>query len=295
MTHAKPIGVRAPGVRAVRILVALVDPPVASSLPGSVPCTVVAGDHGGASTVSRNAPITGTAGDSTRSLQLSEQQIASFDTFGFLVLPGLFAAEIDRIDAGFEEVFARERATTLDPENEFHNSRDPRYERETRWIIPVFIDKSENLSWLRDDSRVDAIARALLAERYVYAESDGNTFNCDVYWHLDAYGAAAAQRHIKLFFYLDPLRHDTGALRVIPGSHHDGPYTKTLRRRLVADPKKVPDVFGVGVDEIPSHTLETNPGDLVVLNFRTLHGSFNGPVRRRLFTVNFAAPAVADA
>jgi ectoine hydroxylase-related dioxygenase (phytanoyl-CoA dioxygenase family) len=245
--------------------------------------------------MSPNDPTLGTSVESTRSLQLSEQQIASFDTFGFLVLPGLFAGEIRGIEAGFEEVFDREAATTLDPENEFHKSRDPRYERETRWIIPVFIDKSEKLSWLRDDSRVDAIARALLGETYTYAESDGNTFNCDVYWHLDAYGAAADRRHIKLFFYLDPLRHDTGALRVIPGSHHKGQYTKTLRRRLVADPKKVPDVFGVGVDEIPSCTLETNPGDLIVLDFRTLHGSFNGHIRRRLFTVNFAAASAADA
>jgi ectoine hydroxylase-related dioxygenase (phytanoyl-CoA dioxygenase family) len=211
------------------------------------------------------------------------------------VLPGLFTPEIGTIEAGFEEVFEREKATTLDPTNEFHNSRDPRYEQETRWIIPVFIDKSEKLSWLRSDDRIDAIARGLLGADYVYAESDGNTFNCDVYWHLDAYGAAADRRHIKLFFYLDPLRHDTGALRVIPGSHHPGPYTKQLRRRLVADPKNVPGVLGVGVDEIPSYTLETNPGDLVVTDFRTLHGSFNGQVRRRLFTVNFAEPASVDA
>jgi ectoine hydroxylase-related dioxygenase (phytanoyl-CoA dioxygenase family) len=222
--------------------------------------------------------------------QLSEQDVAAFNTFGFLVLPGLFAPEIDTIESGFEEVFEREKATTLDPANEFHNSRDPRFEQETRWIIPVFIDKSEKLSWLRHDDRVDAVARGLLGADYAYAESDGNTFNCDVYWHLDAYGAAADRRHIKLFFYLDPLRHDTGALRVIPGSHHPGPYTKQLRRRLVADPKNVPGVLGVGVDEIPSFTLETNPGDLVVTDFRTLHGSFNGQVRRRLFTVNFAEP-----
>lgn len=222
--------------------------------------------------------------------QLTPQQIARFETFGFLVLPSLFASEIQRIEEGFEEVFGNEESHTLDPENEFHNARDPRYERETRWIVPVFIDKSPKLSWLRHDFRVDGIARALLGDDYSYAESDGNLFNCDVYWHLDAYGAFADHRHIKMFFYLDPLRHDEGALRVIPGSHHIGPYTKMLRRQLTKDPKQVPDVLGLDVDQVPSFTLEVRPGDLIVSDFRLLHGSFNGRVRRRLFTVNFGAP-----
>ena len=36
----------------------------------------------------------------------------------------------------------------------------------------------------------------------------------------------------------------------------------------------------------------STPGDLIVGNFRTLHGSFNGAPRRRLFTVNFSAAQV---
>jgi hypothetical protein len=40
---------------------------------------------------------------------------------------------------------------------------------------------------------------------------------------------------------------------------------------------------------VPSWTVDVDPGDLVVGNFRTMHASFNGGVRRRLFTMNFAA------
>jgi hypothetical protein len=224
-------------------------------------------------------------------IRITPQQVNWFETFGYLVLPGWFADDMPRIREGFEDVFAREEAQLLDPENEFHRTSDPQYQRETRWIIPAFLDKSDKLAWLRQDRRLDAIPRALLGDDYEYAESDGNLFNCDVYWHLDAYGATASALHIKVFFYLDELRHEAGALRVIPGSHHSGGYTAALFRQLTKDPERVPEIFGVDIDEIPSSTLEIAPGDLIVTNFRTMHGSFNGGARRRLFTVNFRAGA----
>ncbi len=227
----------------------------------------------------------------SQALEISPQQVTWFETFGFLVLRGVFSKDMARIREGFEEVFANEEAQLLDPENEFHRTSNPSYERETRWIIPAFIDRSTNLEWLRHDARLDAIPRALLGDGYEYAESDGNLFNCDVLWHMDAYGATADVAHVKVYFYLDALRRDAGSLRVIPGSHHRGGYMGALVRRLTDDPERVPEILGVELDEIPSSALEVNPGDLIVTNFKTLHGSFNGGVRRRLFTVNFRAGA----
>jgi hypothetical protein len=220
---------------------------------------------------------------------LTKSQVAYFKTFGFLKIPTLFALDMDRIREGFEEVFANEPSELLDPRNPYHRARDPRYEEETREIIPAFIDRSSKLSWLRDDPRTVAVAKGLLGDGYAYAESDGNLFNCDVYWHFDAYGAIEGVEHIKLSFYLDELHHDTGALRVIPGSHFESTYAKKLYRGIAHKPARVRDYYGVSVEEIPSWTLDVTPGDLIVGNFRTLHGSFNGAARRRLFTVNFSA------
>ncbi len=225
--------------------------------------------------------------EALRQLELTPQHVAWFETFGYLVLRGWFADDMPRIREGFEEVFDREEAQLLDPDNEYHRTDDPEFQRETRWIIPAFVDRSEKLEWLRRDPRLDAVARALVGNGYGYAESDGNLFNCNVYWHMDAYGAAADAKHIKAFFYLDPLGHDSGALRVIPGSHLGGPYTAALFRQLVKDPEQIPDLLGVGIDGIPSVTLELEPGDLIVTNFRTLHASFQGGARRRLFTMNY--------
>jgi Phytanoyl-CoA dioxygenase (PhyH) len=221
---------------------------------------------------------------------LADQQVTYFKTFGFLKVPGLFARDVERIGKGFEDVFAAETPEVLDPANPYHRTRHERYEGETRTIIRQFVDKSPDLRWLRHDGRVLGVVRSLLGDRFVYAESDGNLFNCDVYWHIDVYGAAANVEHVKLSFYLDPLRGDTGALRVIPGSHFVGTgYAGALYKHLSREPRRVTEHVGVEVDEVPSWTVEVDPGDLVVGNFRTMHASFNGGLRRRLFTMNYSA------
>jgi Phytanoyl-CoA dioxygenase (PhyH) len=220
-------------------------------------------------------------------LGLTAQQLAWFETFGFVVLRDVFTDDIPKIREGFEEIFANEDAVLLDPENEFHRTSDPEFQQETRWIIPAFIDRSEKLAWLREDARLDAIPRSILGDGYQYAESDGNLFNCDVLWHMDLYGATNDTKHVKVYFYLDPLQREAGSLRVIPGSHHTGGWMGALVKQLTLDPKQVPDVLGVELDEIPSSALEVNPGDVIVTDFKTVHGSFNGGARRRLFTINF--------
>ena len=138
-------------------------------------------------------------------------------------------------------------------------------------------------------SAVLGVAQGLLGDRYLYAESDGNLFNCDVYWHLDVYGAAPDIEHIKMSFYLDQLRKDNGALRVIPGSHFARTsYARELYKQLSHEPNRVPEHVGVEVDEIPAWVVDVDPGDLIVGNFRTMHASFDGGACRRLFTMNFS-------
>ena len=78
-----------------------------------------------------------------------------------------------------------------------------------------------------------------------------------------------------------------GCMRVIPGTHiEDSPYTVSLRQ-LFFDIEAAPQKVGVALDEIPAHTISVDPGDIVVGNFRTIHGSFQGGPRRRLITMDF--------
>ncbi|MGI9601702.1 MAG: phytanoyl-CoA dioxygenase family protein [Acidimicrobiales bacterium] len=218
---------------------------------------------------------------------LTDQQIRFFEAFGFLKVDGLFAPDVARIEAAFDAVFAAEDTPFyLPPENEFHETDDADYADTLRQIIPGFLDKSPELSWLKDDPRTVGAVRSLIGD-FVYAESDGNLFNCDVYWHTDLYGADASKENIKLFFYLDSLRADTGALRVLPGTHHhQGLYGQQMRSDLYT-PAKAAELYGIDLEAFPSHTIDVEPGDMIVMNFRVIHGSWHGAAGRKLFTVNY--------
>jgi ectoine hydroxylase-related dioxygenase (phytanoyl-CoA dioxygenase family) len=211
--------------------------------------------------------------------ELSQQQVRYFETFGYLVLPGLFRDEIDQISDAFEEVFATEGHPRMETYVELHGEQK-------RVIIPQFVTKHPVLDALRADPRVDNIVASLLGE-YEYAESDGNRFDCESLWHTDTYGAPMDTHHVKLSFYLDPLRADSGAIRVIPGSqYYLEPYGTRLRNGF-RESARIEQQFGVNASDIPSVALETDPGDLVVWDFRIMHGSYHGRVGRRLFSINF--------
>jgi hypothetical protein len=219
--------------------------------------------------------------------ELTPQQKTYFDAFGFLRLPGLFRDDIATLIAGFEEIFADEGLARTETHEQLHLERP-------RIIISDFIDKSDKLRPLLDDPRVIGVVTGLIGENYEYCNSDGNLFYCESSWHPDTYGAPLTRYHVKLSFYLDPLHGDSGAIRMIPGTNfNQTPFARQIRRNL-EDPTKIKDIYGVEPSQIPSWTLMSEPGDLIVWNFRTVHASFNGNERRRLFSINFREVEAGD-
>ena len=211
---------------------------------------------------------------------LTPQQVSFYETFGFLRLPGLFRDEIEEIDKGFEAVFADEHHPRMEIEVDLHRN-------EPRTMVPHFIDKHPALVGLRDDPRILGVVRSLLGPSFEYAESDGNLYFCDSEWHCDIYGSPMTVRHVKLSFYLDALRADSGAPRLIPGTNHwQSGFARNLRTSF-KEFGQIPSIYGVEGPDVPSVTLESNPGDLLMWDFRTLHASYFGRPRRRLFTLNF--------
>ena len=220
---------------------------------------------------------------------LTPQQIHFFETFGFLKLPGLVADDIAEIIGGFEDLFGNKDQPVWETKEALHGE-------EKRVIIPGFIEQSPRLAPLKDDPRVIGVAQSLLGPQYQWASSDGNLFYCESYWHPDTYAAPLNHYHVKMSFYLDELSGENGAIRVIPGSHfHNSTFARTLLKDL-DDPTHVEDVYGVHGNDVPSVTLNSSPGDVIVWNFRTIHASYNGGERRRLFSLNFgeAVPGTHD-
>jgi len=205
--------------------------------------------------------------------RLTEQQLAQFETFGYLGFPGLLADRAAAIIEEFETVWARHGGG--------HDGKP--HDEKSRSVVVQFLDQSEYLSTLLDDPRIHDIAASLLGDDFNYTGSDGNFYVGDTPWHSDGHGGRGGLRHIKIAFYLDPLTRDTGALRVIPGSHRVGdPWADQLEREI----SKSRDLWGLPGHQVPAQALETQPGDVVVFNHDTKHSTWGGSTRRRMFTMN---------
>lgn len=207
------------------------------------------------------------------STRLTDQQMAFFNTFGFLYFPGLLADCVDKIIDEFEAVW------TAHGGGHYGKLHD----RQNRSCIVPFPDQSEYLSSLLDDPRIHDIAASICGDDFNYTSGDGNFYAGDTNWHSDGYDGKRILS-IKIAFYLDPLTRDAGALRVIPGSHHVGnAYADALQR----DIRESGTIWGLPGHEVPALILETTPGDIVVFNHNLKHAAFGGSERRRMYTMNF--------
>ena len=201
--------------------------------------------------------------------ELTGAQREFFATFGFLHLPGLFAEESTRIEDAFEELI-RSRG------GDGHDGR-------ARLSVAPFLNHSEYLCSLLDDERLDAIARAFCGDGYQYWNSDGNYYVGDTPWHSDG-TLSNPVGFVKLALYLDPVDAESGALRVIPGSHREGePYAEAIDEQIRGER------FWGGLpgDRIPAVALASRPGDVVLFNQALKHSAWGGGTRRRMFTINY--------
>jgi ectoine hydroxylase-related dioxygenase (phytanoyl-CoA dioxygenase family) len=199
-----------------------------------------------------------------------------FDTFGFLYLPGLLADDIDWISAEFNAVWARRTGLHHDGVH--------------RTIYPdSFFNASSLLAQLIEHPVLSSVCEELLGPDIAFYGGDGNYYAGDTRWHRDVFSIPDGEegksivRHIKVAFYLDPLTPTTGALRVIPGSHH---LSDSFARELndLLDHKKTgPDVLP---QDVPAIALSTTPGDIVIFDHRMMHASFGGGPARRMFAMN---------
>ena len=202
------------------------------------------------------------------SFDVTEQQLRYYDTFGFLKFRGLFADEAEEIEAAFERVWAESGMTH---DHKKHSS------------LAQFADRSEYLSGLLDDPRVDGIVSAILGDDYNYRSSGGNYFVGDTNWHSDQFPNEPFQS-LKVAFYLDPVTSDTGCLRLIPGSCHWGDeFTASLNEVVPRGAQNHnEEVWGVRGSEVPAYAVESVPGDLLLFNEKTKHGSWGGSSSRRM-------------
>ena len=206
-------------------------------------------------------------------MQLTPQQQNFFETFGFLVFPGLLKDEIDWITAEFRAVF---------------DDKGLAHSPDQRTCVPCFIDQREKLSSLVDHPAIAGIAASLLGEDFNYMGSDGNYYTGDTGWHSDGWHDEG--RYLKIALYLDPVKKESGCLRVIPGTHRTD-----IKNWPARSAGGAPELWNVAQSEVPCVALESNPGDVVAFNHNLMHAAFGGNTERRMFTLNLSDHADTSA
>jgi hypothetical protein len=199
-----------------------------------------------------------------------DQAKAHFEAFGFVVFRGALADDLDWLLPEFEAVF---------------RDHGVQHDGSTRSAIVPFIDHRPRLRELVDHPFVADVFARLIAPDWNFSGSDGNYYTGDTRWHSD--GTHRLVRFVKLAVYLDPLTADTGALRLIPGTHRlDDTYAQAARQAAESE-----TLWGVGGAGVPAVAVSTQPGDVVAFDQNLMHSAWGGGARRRMFTLNACSTA----
>ncbi len=195
---------------------------------------------------------------------LTDSQLIHYETFGFVVL---------------REVFTRQEMDTLS--DEFDSGLSAAYAHrpfngtERHWLMMLGPDTPLFASLLEDE-RFSEVAEQLYGDDVFAVGCDANQYVGDTRWHPDhRIDPSEDCFGVKFAFYLDPVDGDSGALRVIPGSHKEPLHSeiKTNLERMEID---IPDV--------PGYVCASSPGDVVAFDMRTWHSSWGGSNGRRMST-----------
>ena len=173
------------------------------------------------------------------------------EAFGYLHIPRLFSAdEISRITEEHRQTFERCGVT---------------HDGSARSYVPAFLAESPRLAALLEHPAVLGVARLLLGDDFNWVGGEGNYYSGFTAWHTTIHRTGPTS-YLKFHLYLDPLTRDTGALRVIPGSHLSAEWREELRRLCQPEAEDGGGGDPLEGSDIPSVAVETEPGDAVLFS-----------------------------
>ncbi len=214
---------------------------------------------------------------------VTQQQADFFRLFGYLPLPGFFDA--DEL-AVIEEEYALGHAAASQVYSSAIGVRGQMSWSNMREQTPF-------LSAALETQKLRHTAEALLSPSAVGVMSNGNVFSGNLTeWHADT--SVADFHSLKFVAYLDPVDADSGALRVLPGSHkdpwHDELLAISVKEKLntAGNPEgETADRTRYQVGDVPAQVCTSRPGDVFAFNLRTWHSSLNGFPNRRMCSFTY--------
>jgi hypothetical protein len=141
--------------------------------------------------------------------------------------------------------------------------------------VPMMCERTPCSLSLLD--RLSGMASDIFGRAAVPVRAKGTQYHGSTAWHRDS------ERNLdSLGFvaYLEPLQRDTGALRVLPGSHRpsasNGPGGYPIASEIAGEP------------------VETDAGDVIVFDEHLLHASAGGTLRRQWRVDFFPDPQTTE-
>ncbi len=116
--------------------------------------------------------------------------------------------------------------------------------------------------------RAAEIATVLLGGPVLPTRAKGVLYSGNTPWHVDSDSPLTS---IGFLAYLESIAADSGALRVLPGTH----------RPEFGDAIRALGASGMEAGALPAHVLATEPGDMILLDEHLFHASCGGGVRRQ--------------
>jgi hypothetical protein len=198
----------------------------------------------------------------------TNQEIAHFRAFGFVVPRGL----LDESETA--QLTAEVRTSLISAYGGLGTDHDPAGTGGIRGdYLPLSVDAAPlSQALIADDPRLYQGSVELTGGPTVPTVPIATCFTTNAGWHNDDGTDVGG---VKFLAHLEPRRPDTGALRVIPGSHDPG-FADRLRQYGRLDPAMQ------GFDDawpMPHVALETGPGDVIAFDLYLFHSSQGGSAR----------------
>ena len=196
---------------------------------------------------------------------LTIAQVDHFRTFGFIVLRGYLADRAATLRAEADAAIRDAYAATYD-ERVFDGISGHYLPMASR-LTPV------SMSLACDDPRlIDAAAR-LLGGPVIPECPEGVLYFAEAPWHNDD---GIGVHGVKFAAYLDQLTAASGALRLLPGSHHPEQNTRLAAYRRRQMPTRDDAEAAAYMASFPGYVAATSPGDVIAFDLHTWHASSGG-------------------
>jgi hypothetical protein len=188
-----------------------------------------------------------------------------FRTFGFAVLRGYLADRATALRAEVDAAIRDAYAATYD--ERVIDGISGHYLPMAARLTPV------SASLVCDDTRFIDAAGQLLDGPVIPECPEGVLYFAEAGWHTDD---GIGVRGVKFAAYFGQLTAATGALRLVPGSHHPEQNARLAAYRGRQLPIRDDAEACAYQASFPGYVAETSPGDVIAFNLHTWHASIGG-------------------